>query len=89
MLKTITLEASHEVIFYPKSRCELNYIKYYWAALKCYTRENCKYSFMESVELRTIRRRRFADRSERWLMVYMDGLDGKQRDLTVVPTDRC
>ena len=88
LLETIILEAGHEVIFYPKFHCELNYIEYYWAALKHYTRENCKYSFaelektvfaaMESVDIRTIRR--FADRSKRWLMLYMEGLDGKQRE---------
>src|SRR6266576_3196339 len=82
MLETIILEAGHEVVFYPKFHCELNYIEYYWAALKRYTRENCKYSFseleatvfaaMNSVELKTIRR--FADRSKRWLMSYIDGL---------------
>jgi hypothetical protein len=88
MLETIILKAGHEVIFYPKFHCELNYIEYYWAALKRYTRENCKYSFaelentvlaaMESVGLETIRR--FAERSKRWLMAYVDGLDEKQRE---------
>src|SRR5258705_13237076 len=72
MLETIIFETSHEVVFYPKFHCELNYIEYYWASLKRYTRENCKYSFseleatvfaaMNSVELKTIRR--FADRSK-------------------------
>ena len=34
MLETIILEAGHGVIFYPKFHCKLNYIEYYWAALK-------------------------------------------------------
>jgi hypothetical protein len=37
------IAASHEVIFYPKFLCELMYTEYYWAALKKYTRDNCKY----------------------------------------------
>ena len=36
---TIILEAGHEVVFYPKFNCELNYIGYYGGALKKYTRE--------------------------------------------------
>ena len=65
MLGTVLLQAGHEVIFYPKFHCELNYIEYYWAALKRYTREHCKYSFselektvleaMNSVDIKTIR----------------------------------
>ena len=79
--------AGHDVIFYPKFHCELNYIEYYWAALKQYTRANCRYSFQEleatvlkgtdSVELGTIRR--FAVRSTRWMMAYMNGLSEEQR----------
>jgi len=40
MLETIILEAGHEVIFYPKYHCKLNYIEYYWAAVKRYTQEH-------------------------------------------------
>ena len=65
--ETAILEAGHEVIFYPKSHCELNYIEQCWGALKKYTRENCKYvlifgtrgSVLEAVDLvslKTIRR---------------------------------
>ena len=88
MLENIIIEAGHEVIFYPKFHCELNYIEYYWGALKRYTRANCQYSFselertvlaaMDSVELKTIRR--FADRSKRWVMAYVNGLTKEQRE---------
>ena len=88
LLETVILQANHEVIFYPKFHCELNYIEYYWAELKRYTRENCKYTFselektvleaMESVDLKTIRR--FAMRSKRWMLAYMEGLTVEQRE---------
>jgi hypothetical protein len=87
LLETVIRAAGHEVIFYPKFHCELNYIEYYWAALKRYTRENCRYSFLELeatvlegmnfVGLKTIRR--FAMRSKRWMMAYMNGLSEEQR----------
>src|SRR5258706_3170450 len=87
LLETVIRAAGHDVIFYPKFHCELNYIEYYWAALKRYTREHCKYSFPElektvleamgSVDIKTIRR--FADRSKRWLMAYINGLTEEQR----------
>ena len=39
MLEHVIVQAGHEVIFYPKFHCELNYIEYYWAAVKRYTGE--------------------------------------------------
>jgi len=90
LLETIVRQADHEVIFYPKFHCELNYIEYYWAALKRYTRENCKYTFselertvleaMDSVELIQLKTiRRFAMRSKRWMLAYINGLTEEQR----------
>jgi len=65
MLETVVNAAGHEVIFYPKFHCELNYIEYYWGAVNRYTRANCQYSFpelekilfvaLDSVALKTIR----------------------------------
>jgi len=40
MLENTIIEAGHEVIFYAKFHCELEYY-----ALKRYTRANCQYSF--------------------------------------------
>jgi len=34
MLETAILRAGHEVIFYPKFHYQLNYIEYYYAAVK-------------------------------------------------------
>jgi len=35
----------HSVIFYPKFRCELNFIERFWCAANFYARENCGYNF--------------------------------------------
>ena len=87
LLETLIQQSGHEVIFYPKFHCELNYIEYYWAVLKRYTRENCKYTFseleptvleaMDSVKLKMVRR--FAMRSKRWMLAYINGLTEEQR----------
>ena len=75
-------------LFEEEFHCELNYIEYYWGAVKQYTRANCQYSFpelekilfvaLDSVELKTIRR--FAARSKRWMMAYINGLTVGQRE---------
>ncbi len=36
--------AGHDVIFYPKFHCELNFIERFLCAANYYTRENCSYT---------------------------------------------
>ena len=91
LLEKVIKDAGHEVIFYPKFHCELNFIESYWAAVKRYTRENCTYSFsdlektletaLDSVSLITIRR--FANKSMRWIISYHQGLSEEEKALTM------
>ncbi|KAF8243258.1 hypothetical protein K440DRAFT_530788, partial [Wilcoxina mikolae CBS 423.85] len=88
LLEIEITKRGHECLFYPKFHCELNYIEFYWGAVKRYTRENCNYSFAElegtvrhgldSVSLDTIRR--FANRSRRWIDSYISGLNKRQKE---------
>ena len=85
-LEEVIINAGHYVVFYPKYHCELNWVEYFWAAVKKYTRENCDYTWgglqstvpaaLQSVPLSTMRR--FHRRAMRYTSAYELGLNGKQ-----------
>ncbi len=64
-LEEVIVAAGHQVIFYPKFHCELNFIENFWGAAKKYSRSHYDYSWtglqktvplaLSSVSLTTIR----------------------------------
>ncbi|CAG8772171.1 12928_t:CDS:1, partial [Cetraspora pellucida] len=64
-LEEIIVAAGHQIVFYSKFHCKLNYIENFWSAAKRYSQLHCDYSYkglqrtvllyLNSVSLLTIR----------------------------------
>jgi hypothetical protein len=91
LVQEVIEAAGHLCIFLPKFHCELNFIEFYWGAVKKYLRENCDYSFntlkqnmplaLASVSVSTIRK--WEHRMIRWMEAYEGGLSAKNAQIQV------
>lgn len=91
LVQEVIEEAGHISIFLPKFHCELNFIEYFWGAIKRYLRENCDYTFttlqenvpkaLESVSVETIRK--WEHRMWRWVDAYDGGMGAREAQLHV------
>ena len=90
-LEDVIVATGHQVIFYPKFHCELNYIENFWGAAKKFSRLHCDYSWtglqrtvplsLASVSLTIIRR--YARKAFRYMDVYQKGLTGQAAEFAV------
>jgi hypothetical protein len=97
LVQEVIEEAGHLCIFLPKYHCELNFIEFFWGAVKRYLRDNCDYSFdtlkanmphaLASVKVETIRK--WEHRMIRWMDAYRGGLDAKSAQLQVWQFSSC
>jgi len=82
LVQEVIEAAGHMCIFLPKFHCELNFIEYYWSAVKKYLRDHCDFTFdtlkanmpkaLEAVQVSTIRK--WEHRMYRWMDAYRSGL---------------
>jgi hypothetical protein len=82
LVQEVIEEAGHLCILLPKFHCELNFIEFFWGAIKKYLCDNCDYTFdtlkenmpkvLASVQLQTIRQ--WEHRMFRWMDAYRAGM---------------
>lgn len=85
LVQEVIESAGHLCIFLPKFHCELNFIEFFWGAVKRWLRNNCDYTFatlkanlpvaLASIAVKTIRL--WEHRMVRWMKAYSEGLDAK------------
>ena len=90
-VQEIIEEAGHLCIFLLKYHCELNFIEYFWAAIKRYLREHCDYTFgtlkedmpkaLASVDVQLIQK--WEHQVYRWMDAYRAGKNAKDAQLQV------
>ena len=86
LVQEVIEKAGHLSIFLPKFHCELNFIEFFWGAVKRYLREHCDYTFdtlkenmpkaLAAVPLETIRR--WEHRMQRWMDAYRSGMETQE-----------
>ena len=91
LVQEVIEELGHICIFLPKFHCELNYIEFFWGAVKRWLRENCDYTFqglqdhlpkaMDAVALDTVRK--WEHRMYRWMDAYRGGLSARDAQFKV------
>jgi hypothetical protein len=91
LIREVIENAGHLCIFLPKFHCELNFIEYFWGAVKWYLREHCDHTFetlkenmpnaLASVLVETIRK--WEHQMKRWMEAHQGGLDAKQAQFQV------
>ena len=79
------------------AQAQLNFIEFFWGAVKKYLRDNCDYTFdtlkanlpkaLASVDVKTIRK--WEHRTMRWLDAYSSGKGTKEAQLHVKQFSSC
>jgi len=91
MPRGTTKSAGHLCIFLPKFHCELNFIEFFWGAVKKYLRDHCDYSYaglqknlpgaLASGDLTTIRK--WEHQMIQWMDAYREGKGTKEAQIQV------
>ena len=91
LVQEVIKAAGHLCIFLPKFHCELNFIEFFWGAVKKYLWTHCDYTFttlqenmpkaLKSIPIGTIWK--WEHRMIRWMEAYQSGLEAKEAQIHV------